>query len=143
MSEYRWCGLAMLGRTEEAEAEARRAYVTEQKPPLVPREPERRRHGGRYEAGRRRRPGTHRRWPLGLGTAISRMMTERGMVALATDGDIKLRWSTPKLIAAANTEVPGGASGQQAGTGPRPADCDRHRAEERRLLHAGAGRSLR
>ncbi|WP_233361568.1 hypothetical protein [Streptomyces sp. GMR22] len=113
------------------------------------------------------------------------MMTERGMVALAADGDvlarfddilaaaapqltghaqavkfdadtgrldvvpdaraygIKLRWSTPKLIAAANTEVPGGASGQQAGTGLRPADCDRHRAAERRLLHAGAGRSLR
>ncbi|MGW7620758.1 hypothetical protein ACWGLG_33975 [Streptomyces antimycoticus] len=29
--EYRRCALAMLGRTEEAEAEARRAYVTEQK----------------------------------------------------------------------------------------------------------------
>ncbi|WP_413812675.1 hypothetical protein [Streptomyces sp. OE57] len=28
--EYRRCALAMLGRTEEAEAEARRAYVTEQ-----------------------------------------------------------------------------------------------------------------
>ncbi|WP_413804249.1 hypothetical protein [Streptomyces sp. OE57] len=30
-SEYRRCALAMLGRTEEAEAEARRAYATEQK----------------------------------------------------------------------------------------------------------------
>ncbi|WP_438494286.1 hypothetical protein [Streptomyces asiaticus] len=29
--EYRRCALAMLGRTEEAEAEARRAYATEQK----------------------------------------------------------------------------------------------------------------
>ncbi|MGW6973795.1 hypothetical protein [Streptomyces sp. NPDC054952] len=29
-SEYRCCALAMLGRTEEAEAEARRAYKTEQ-----------------------------------------------------------------------------------------------------------------
>ncbi|WP_413105544.1 DUF721 domain-containing protein [Streptomyces sp. Inha503] len=89
------------------------------------------------------------REPLGLGTAITSMMTERGMVAPAAGGGVlaqwddilaaaapeltghaqavkfdmdaarldvvpdapvygtKLRWSAPKLIAAANTEVPG------------------------------------
>ncbi|MEV6132005.1 DciA family protein [Streptomyces violaceusniger] len=89
------------------------------------------------------------REPLGLGTAITMMMTERGMVAPAAGGGVlaqwddilaaaapelaghaqavkfdadtgrldvvpdapaystKLRWSAPKLIAAANTKVPG------------------------------------
>ncbi|MGW7620757.1 DUF721 domain-containing protein [Streptomyces antimycoticus] len=89
------------------------------------------------------------REPLGLGTAITWMMTERGMVAPAAGGSVlaqwddilaaaapeltghaqavkfdtdtgrldvvpdapaygtKLRWSAPKLIAAANTGVPG------------------------------------
>lgn len=89
------------------------------------------------------------REPLGLGSAINRMMTERGMAAPAAGGSIladfdtilaavvpelagrvqavafdaetgrldvapdtpaastKLRWSAPKLIAAANKQVPG------------------------------------
>ncbi|MEV7683245.1 DUF721 domain-containing protein [Streptomyces sp. NPDC088341] len=70
------------------------------------------------------------REPLGLGAAIGMMMTERGMVAPAAGGSVKavkfgadtgrldvapvapaygtkLRWSAPKLIAAANERVPG------------------------------------
>ncbi|WP_086796971.1 DciA family protein [Streptomyces caniscabiei] len=110
-------------------------------------------NGGARKEKPKRRTGTavrrDGREPLGLGTAIGMMMTERGMVAPAAGGSVlaqfddilaaaapelaghaqavkfdadtgrldvvpdapaygtKLRWSAPKLIAAANTTVPG------------------------------------
>ena len=112
-----------------------------------------RKNGGTRKEKPKRRTGTvvrrDGREPLGLGTAISMMMTERGMVAPAAGGSVlaqfddilaaaapelaghvqavkfdadtgrldvapnapaygtKLRWSAPKLVAAANETVPG------------------------------------
>lgn len=113
------------------------------------------------------------REPLGLGSAISQMLTERGMVAPAAGGSVlaefdavlaaavpelagrvkavefdvesgrldvvpdapacgtQLRWSAPKLIAAANAKVPGGLvralhvlapAAMKAGPAPAAAD---------------------
>ncbi|WP_413804250.1 DUF721 domain-containing protein [Streptomyces sp. OE57] len=106
------------------------------------------------------------REPLGLGTAITWMMTERGMVAPAARGSVlarfdgilaaaapelvgharavkfdadtgrldvvpdapaygtKLRWSAPKLIAAANAEVPGANVRSLYVLPPAPGDAD-------------------
>ncbi|GGX29398.1 DciA family protein [Streptomyces chryseus] len=110
-------------------------------------------NGGARTAKPRRRTNTavrrDGREPLGLGTAISMMMTERGMVAPAAGGSVlarfddilaaaapelaghvqavafdadtgrldvvpdapaygtKLRWTTPRLVAAVNEKVPG------------------------------------
>ncbi|MFF4179502.1 hypothetical protein [Streptomyces sp. NPDC001750] len=66
-------------------------------------------HARKNKPGRRtgatlRRDG---REPLGLGSAISRMMTERGLVAPAAGGNLMARFDT--VLAAAAPELPGGS----------------------------------
>ncbi|MDQ0904116.1 hypothetical protein QFZ22_000101 [Streptomyces canus] len=63
VQEYQDNALAMLGRTEEAEAEARRAYKAERGAPLVPAQPDRRGRHRRRDEGRRHGPGARRRVP--------------------------------------------------------------------------------
>ncbi|MFD5608369.1 hypothetical protein ACFWI5_35905 [Streptomyces sp. NPDC127064] len=67
LPEYRSSALGRLGRTEEAEAEARRAYKTEQgrRCWYVQAQPARRGRRRRRDEGRRRGPRAHRPAPAG------------------------------------------------------------------------------
>ncbi|MEU2228576.1 hypothetical protein [Streptomyces sp. NPDC018347] len=78
---------------------------------LAAREAAKKNGAGRATKPKRRTGTTLRRdgrEPLGLGVAITMMMTERGLVAPAADGSVLAQWET--ILAAAAPELAGGTS---------------------------------